>query len=341
MRAKGTNSPARQKRPGRGGLAWIVAEMAIGFFLCGAGMAGADGPEGPPSTRPDLVRIGIAPGTWGGVNRDDAQAAIKAWTKTIMRQRAIPLEVETTLYESETEITAALKGAGVDAVSMLSSQFLALEPELRPGSVFLSSRKGRFTEQYVLLARRYHDLAQEAVPQERKLLLQNNVRASLAPAWLDTMLAGGGLESGTAALKSMRRVETSSKAVLQVFFRQADACVVTANVFEMAGELNPQISRELRVLAVSPEVVPAVFFFRPGCTFRLKDALEAAIVELHESVAGQQVLTLFQGDGMLKRPVACLEQTRQLLEDYRRLNPSHGNTREKPALSESARNENH
>jgi phosphonate transport system substrate-binding protein len=106
--------------------------------------------------------------------------------------------------------------------------------------------------------------------------------------------------------------------VLQVFFHQADACLVTSNVFALACELNPQLRKELRVLADSPAVVPSVFFFRSGYVAKLRDQLEPAVVEMDQSPAGQEVLTVFQCDGMIKLPVACLNGSRQLLAEYSR-----------------------
>lgn len=330
MRSTGANVSARPPRSGGAMLAWIVGELAICFILCGAATAGAGGADGPPPGKPYLVRIGIAPGTWSGVNRSDAQAAIKAWARIIMSQHSLPLEVETQLYESEGEMTMALGRGQVDAVSMLSHQFLVLEPRLRPGTVFLATRRHSFTERYVLLAHRNRPLGEAAPRRERRLLIQTDVRTCLIPPWLDTLLAGGSLGPAGAALKTMSRTETSSKAVLQLFFCQADACVVTAAAFELASELNPQLRRDLTVLATSPEVVPAVFFFLPERAFPLKAELESAIVELHETVAGSQVLTVFRGDGMVKRPVACLEATQQLLERYHRLGNSGGEVKEIP-----------
>jgi phosphonate transport system substrate-binding protein len=133
---------------------------------------------------------------------------------------------------------------------------------------------------------------------------------SLAPAWVAGLMGLPNTES-----VGMTRIDSPSRTVLPVFFRQADASVVTSDVFEISCELNPQLKKDLQVLAISPEVVPAGFFFRTGYASDARDKLEAAMLSLHETPAGQQVLTMFQGDGMVKQPISCLESSRQLWEE--------------------------
>ena len=125
-------------------------------------------------------------------------------------------------------------------------------------------------------------------------------------------------------LSDIVRSEKASKAVLQVFFHKTDAALVTAEVFAIACELNPQLHRDLVAIASSPEVVPSIFFFRPGLTFRFHEELETAILHAHESPAGLEVLTVFQGDSMIRQPVGCLEGARQIIAERARLRGSSG-----------------
>jgi hypothetical protein len=145
----------------------------------------------------------------------------------------------------------------------------------------------------------------------------------MALPWLDTLLALAALDSPQAFLKDLIRVDKPSKAILPVFFHQADACLVTSNAFQVACELNPQLRKTLQVRATSPEVVTALFFFRRGQVSAAREQLELAIAKLHDSPAGIQVLTVFQCERMLKCPVACLDSTRELLRQRERLRPEH------------------
>jgi len=160
MRPHSENSADRKVRDGISVFARIAAGMAICVAVLHPARAPAAGLELASETAPTCVRIGIAPGTWGGVNRKDAQAAIKTWAKTIVGQRSIALEVETQLYESDAEMTTALRSGKVDAVSMLSDQLLGLEPKMVKRPIACLDPTRRLLEEY----RRLNPLPAERAP---------------------------------------------------------------------------------------------------------------------------------------------------------------------------------
>jgi ABC-type phosphate/phosphonate transport system substrate-binding protein len=280
-------------------------------------------PPVPPASS-DVVRLGVAQGMWSGVNANDAQAAIQGWTQTILKQRGNEAKVETRIYPEVEALAAALRTGAVDGASIQSERFLALDPKLRSKNVYVALKQGSFSDQYVVLVHRASGLTNVAALRGRKIVVHQGARTGLAPCWLEMLLADpvdGIREDMT---RGQTRLDNASRTVLGVFFRQSDACVVTTNAFALACELNPQLPRELRVLAVSPRIIPNLFFFRPGYTGTVKDHLESAIASLHETKAGQQILAVFQCDRMERQPASCLESTQQFLSDYERLRPDHG-----------------
>jgi phosphonate transport system substrate-binding protein len=298
---------------------FILAAVAL---ISGATAAPAGEPASGPangSNAPASIRIGVAQATWQGLNRNDATAAITTWAKTIMQERGAAVAVVTTLFESDAELARALADGRVDCVSMPADQFLALDRRSQPAEVYLAAHDHSIGERYVLLVHQDRAPPDLAGLRGGRLLAQSTARTSLALPWLDCVLAAQQLEPPERLLASIRKTEKPSKAMLPVFFRQAEACLVTSNAFDTASELNPQLRKELRVLAMSPEVVPAVFFFRCGYKSFAREQLEPSIVALHQSPAGLQVLTVFQCDQMMKCPASCLEATRQLLARRDRL----------------------
>ncbi len=262
------------------------------------------------------IRIGIASGTWQGVNRNDATAAMSAWAKSVMQQRGSDLAVETTLFESADELEESLKAGRVDCASMPTARFLALPPHLRPKDIMLAAHHNSVTENYLLVVPREAAVHGLADLRGRKLLVQTGARMSLALPWLEHRLAAEHLDSAENFFGQVTRVESPTKALLPVFFGKADACLMTSNSFVVAGELNPQLCAKLSTLAASPALVPAVFFFRADYSSPTRDQLEPAILTLHESPAGLQVLTVFQCDRMVKAPATCLENARELAEPF-------------------------
>jgi ABC-type phosphate/phosphonate transport system substrate-binding protein len=306
-------------RPGKRIAMVVVMGLGVWLAVLGAVTDGIAAQDGAPRTSPRLVRIGISQGTWWGVNRNDANAAITAWGKAILKQRGILVDVETKILENSQDMVDSLKNDQIEAASMLTNEFLALDPKIRPDTVFLGVKNKSVTEQYVILVHRNSGISDVRDLRGRKVVLHQSPRTSLAPQWLETLLEGRSRGLAAEVSSTTTSVENASKAVLGVFFRQADACVVTSNVFDTASELNPQLRKELRVLASSPEVIPTLFCFRASYSSDIKDVLEAAILAVHETPAGQQILTVFQCDSMVKQPISCLEGTRRILLEYERL----------------------
>lgn len=281
-------------------------------------------PSAKSATKPGevlpVVRMGISLGMWTGVNVNDANAAIQAWAQTILKQRGSVVKVENQMFRETEQLAGMLTAGTIDGASVQSEMFLALDPKLRPDHVFLAVKQASPFEQYVALVHHASGLTNVHGLRGRKIVLHQGPRTSLAALWLATVLAEPGVGVPAGATPGVVPIESASRAVLGVFFRQSDACVVTTNAFALACELNPQLRRDLRVLAISPAIVPSVFFFRPGYTTEVRDQLESAIVTLHQTPAGQQVMAVFQCDRMEKQPAAsCLASTQQLLVEYERL----------------------
>jgi hypothetical protein len=62
-----------------------------------------------------------------------------------------------------------------------------------------------------------------------------------------------------------------------------------------------------------------LFFFRRGEASKAREQLEPAVLTLHESEAGRQVLTVFQCERMVKVPGSACQATRELLAGRDRL----------------------
>ena len=100
--------------------------------------------------------------------------------------------------------------------------------------------------------------------------------------------------------------------ILPVFFRKTDACVVTRRGWETMGELNPQVTLQLRELASSPELVTMVLFFRAGYQSPSRRKVMQALLDMPKSPHGRQILTLFRGEALQEVPRSVLDSARSL-----------------------------
>ncbi len=257
-------------------------------------------------------RMGFSSAMFAEVNENDAKAAVKVWGQTVASERGIPVSPASMIYNGVPAVREALKKKEIDAVALTSVEFAALKPEIDLAPLFLNFSSGTPTDQYVLLVHQEAGISSLRELRGRSLVLHENLRECLAQTWLETELAQGGLHPD-GFLGKLSTSSKLSKVVLPVFFRQADACVVTLKGFETLTELNPQLGKQLKVLTTSPELVTALFCFRQDYAPSFKGELLSSIGELHRTPSGQQILMVFESETIQEMPPSFLEKTLQFL----------------------------
>lgn len=260
------------------------------------------------------------------VNENDAKASVKLWGQMLARERGIATDTDTKIYKDLPDLAEALRNRSVDALGLLVEEYEYLNRETKLAPLFVTHSGGRVEEEYVLLVHRDSGIDDLGQLQGRSMAFYDNPRASLAPAWLDTLLVKAGFKPAAGHLGKTTAVGKLPNVVLPVFFRKIDACVVNRGGFETMVELNPQVGKQLRPLTTSPPLVPAVFCLRAEYAPAFKERLLAGIRELHTTAAGQQVLTVFRSERMEERPTSALQSALELLAEHRRLVPSSGRT---------------
>ena len=267
----------------------------------------------------EQVRFAFSARMFTDVNENDAKASVKAWALALGRERHVPVSAEPIILSGTTELKQALRTATIDGAAVTTEEYLSLEPELQSTNLFMSATAGQFTEKYLLLVRSDSGLTNLPALHGRKVVMFDNVRASLAPVWLDVMVSAAGLGTAAEHFNQINMAQKLSQVVLPVFFRQQDACVVTRGGFEMMCEMNPQVRSQLRVLATSPALVPSVGFLRRGFDSPLRSQMLAALEGLEKSTSGTQVLTLFQVEQFHEAPATLLDTARDLIQAHRQL----------------------
>lgn len=303
--------PAWPRRRARTLVTGLAAVACLGAALTAA-VAVAEGI--PP------FRFSFSACMFRQFNENDAKAALKAYTQALMRERQIEMDLTPMVLDGAAAIARALCEKRVEIASVTAPEFLALAPALQPATVMLSVTEKQGRAQYLLLVRRDRPFRTFADLKGRHLLAYENARTSLAPAWLDILQKDAGVAPNTATFFSrVEHVDKPSRAVLPVFFGQVDVCLVTQAGFSTMVELNPQLGKQLHAVATSPVVVPMVAFFRADYDAEKRQKLRDLLLGVQLSVAGRQLLTLFEADNIEEAPVSCLDSARELLEKSGRL----------------------
>lgn len=296
------------------------ATVWLAFALGAATCAGAEEPSAPPGAR-DTLRLGFSYSMFIGVNENDAKASIKALGTTMVRERGIPAEPEPYLLSGTDAIATAARTGEVDAFSVTTEEYWVLAREVGFDRFVMAVKNGDPTEQYLLLVHRASGVTELAGLRGKRLAVFQNSRMSLGKVWLEVALAKAGQPLAAEHFGSVIDQPKLSKAVLEVFFRQTDACLVSRRGFATMSELNPQVGTQLVALATSPALVPAVFPFRTDFNPTLKEKSLREMSLVHTTAAGQQALMIFQVGQVAERPATDLASALALLDDYVRLRP--------------------
>jgi phosphonate transport system substrate-binding protein len=266
-----------------------------------------------------VLRLGFSSSVVANVNENDAKAALKIWTQAIAKERGAYIPTDAQVLNGAEAINRAVQGKLIDALTMTTEEYWMLGGERMSTNVILGINGGVATEEYLLLVRTDRGFARLDDLKGHSLAFSQKSRDSLAPVWFETLLLKSGLGQTIQFCGRIVQGAKVSQAVLPVFFRQTDACVVSRRAFETMTELNPQVGQQLRILASSPPVVPVVFLFRADYADPARDEIITEIEHVHSTVADQQVLTLFQCDRVEVCPVSALEGTLELLATHARL----------------------
>jgi ABC-type phosphate/phosphonate transport system substrate-binding protein len=291
--------------------------LAMAKSVVAAGGATAAPGESPP------FRLAFSSSMFSDVNETDARAAVMGWGQMLARDVDVPTDPTLSVLRTIDALEHALRAKEVDAVGMTLTEFAAIRHEVAFGRILVNQSEGEATERYVLLAHRDGPVQGLADLSGRSVLFHANPRSCLAEIWLDTLLLKQGRAPVRAFAGNTLGEARLSKVVLPVFFRRVDACVATRRGYDTLCELNPQLARQLVVLAESQEIVPSLFAFRADYHPSFEQTLFTALQDLTKTPSGQQVLTIFQSQRIAEVPVSHLEPALTLLEEHARLRSRH------------------
>ena len=162
----------------------------------------------------------------------------------IAKEQGIPTEPTPLVFKDREKLLDSLRGKLVDAVGIAIDEYQKLCREIRFGPIFLSSMSGRYTERYVLLVNSGGFVKSIGDLEGRIICFHKNSRNCLVPQWLDTLLVSQGYPTATRLAGRILKDTSLSQVVLPVFFRKADACVVTRRVLRYHVRTQSAIGRK-------------------------------------------------------------------------------------------------
>lgn len=265
-----------------------------------------------------ILRLAISTDTLAGANVNDVRAAYKVWTNEVIRQdRIVGAEMVPEIFLTSEEMIRDIRQGTIEGFGITALEFLKVANLVDPESVLLQDYVSDGME-YVLLAHNKGSIKKIADLKGAQLLVHLHRDMLLASAWLGTLLAANNLPQAEHFFAGQKREDNLNQVVLPVFFHRADACCLSRRNWETFVELNPQLGRDLGILAISPKLIPNVIAFRRGSSEEARKALIDAIFKMASLNAGQQIVALYQSHGFITKPTSVMNGTLQMLHDFQR-----------------------
>ncbi len=270
-----------------------------------------------------VLRVAISVETLAGANVNDARAAYRVWLQEVTYQSGTrTADTVPDIFVPSDEIIRDIRQNSIDGYGVTAPEFARVTDLTDPDSLVLQDYLADGME-YVLIV---HDRSKfRAVSDLRGASLVSHAHRDmvLEQPWLVTMLAESNLPAPESFFGGPKVNSSLTQVVLPVFFRRTDVACLARRSWETALELNPQLGRDLRILAISPKVIPIAFGFRRTTKPHMRQALIDSIQHISTVAAGQQIVALYQSSTFVVRPISVMKSTLEMLRKYDRVCTQH------------------
>ncbi len=272
---------------------------------------------GGQNTRPTL-RYGITEGAIEGASPNDARAASLLWAQGIADAIGLYGSAEATILQSPQAAVARMNEGSMDLLAISMLEYLSVEDQLKCLPAMVWSKDGETTVEYVLVARTGTQGIAGVAGKTLAIYAPNRPWA-LSELWLDVLLSEAGPPGRVVAPASAKVVGKKGHAAMAVFFRQADYAVESRSAFETAIELNPQLGRDLTVVARSPQLLPGLVCLSEGMGPERRQQYVERAVRLHELARYRQAFMVLQVTQLTRLNPRDLDSARALVSQHRLL----------------------
>jgi phosphonate transport system substrate-binding protein len=262
-------------------------------------------------------------GFTGSAFQDVTNTDIKAAVSVLMQKIAFRHfdRGEAKFYESLPEMAADLKTGKIQAMGLPVEEFMELRKMAPLEPLLVTSSTGGSETELLLLTRKDSNIRSIWDLKGKSIVIppSNPKYCTISRVWLESILYGKGYHEMEDFFSSVRDSKTTAKALMPVFFRQADACVVTRQVLNLTAEMNPQISRDLTIIASKGKLAQGIIAVDRRLSEETEERIRQAFLNLHKTPDGEQLLLLFKVKKLIPIPSGYLRETEALYS----MHPSH------------------
>ncbi len=253
-----------------------------------------------------------------GVNQKDAELALEMLLEKMSSSSKTHAVTNIVFPNTETAIREIKKGR-VDILSIMSLDYLEIQDQIDIAPATIPATGDHPLDEYLLIVARSTQIKSFEQLRNKHIIIRKGHIGTIALMWLDTLLMEQALPESIGFFKSIKQVDNGSRAVLPVFFGQADVCIVHRSTYSTVTELNPQISKKLIVLHASPALLATIACFHENMDEKTREFILNFADILNRDPEGKQYLTIFRIKRTFRYKPEYLHNIEQLYKKYKRL----------------------
>lgn len=230
---------------------------------------------------------------------EDAIALTKIFTEKVKKQNGIEDEAEIVICKNDEELIDATK----TNFDFVLSTTVALVRLLKIGNVkpvLVNQTQGSYGFVYYLVTRKDKNINHLSDLKNRKLNILARSDGQTPSLWLEKILRDNKLPVKNRFFEEITFDYKPTNILLPVFFNKLDAAVITKESFDVMCELNPNIKKDLNILATSKTLLFGVLSFDTKSKNKEREKfIYDILTTMHNDADGRQFLSLFSLDKII------------------------------------------
>ena len=263
-----------------------------------------------------LLLVGYSSRVFVDVDLEDAKAVTNLWTDILTRQSGYKAGANVTIYQDLQTLEKDVKAKKSDLLVVMACEFLEIKSRVTLDPILVSEFENGVYEEMVLLVRKEKNISSFSNLRHKPIAIPKGLFMTTCQLWLETCLMREGILNPKTFFSNMKEVQKPSQAVLQVFFKQVDACIVNRNAFTTMIELNPQVGKELMPVVTSPGIPGGVVSIRVDLDDQDKKSIFDTLTAMHTNPQGKQLLTFFRKKRLVPFKAEYLRTIEDLVKEH-------------------------
>lgn len=274
---------------------------------------------GQGDSMPKVLRAGFLSRVFSDIDPRDAQATLELLTRELSRNMGLNTTPKAIVFPDTKSMADAIRRGELDLVSLPTIEYLRIRETVSLIPSFVGAHNNGMGTRYVLITRSDSGFRSISDFKGKTFFVPSANKHEAGHVWLDVLVMKEGKGNPATFFRQVKEAAKVSQAIMGVFFRQADGAIVTRAGLDASRLLNPQLDRQLVVLAESHNLSDGITCFPATASEKTRRTMANAVTQLSNSTTGRQLFTIFQTSGTIPFRPAFLEGIEDLLREQRRL----------------------